>query len=212
MKRLRAGLMDLFIKFTYLCYLDLMFWVCLLSGLVVFGLGASGAVLIQALADFRHKGRQYSFKEYWHAYRLGFKRYTLAGVAMVAGGALSLLNLRIIAVYFTSRWLVPVYLFFILLVAMLASLAFMTAAKDRVPGLMNHLRVGVVLAFRFPLLAFALVFCWAALFMVLAQRLGLLLFFGPVVFAWFGEWLHNQMITKTKALQARWEDDVQEEH
>ncbi|MFR3288693.1 MAG: hypothetical protein ACLTQU_16045, partial [Enterococcus casseliflavus] len=54
-----------------------------------------------------------------------------------------------------------------------------------------------------PLQGLALLFTWYLLFLLLTAKTSLLLVFGLVIFLFFAEFFHGQMIEKTKQLQAK---------
>lgn len=204
MKKIQTGLFRLFTVTAYFAKLNLLWLFFTLLGLGIFGFGPATAVTIKCLHDFRKTGHDYSAVAFWQAYKQAFRTFSLFGIGLLSTILLLLFNLRITHFFPTEMaWLRLVYLLLTILLLYTAFISFMTYAKAEQHAWKQTLYVSIFLVFRYPLQGLALLFTWYLLFLLLTAKTSLLLVFGLVIFLFFAEFFHGQMIEKTKQLQAK---------
>ena len=202
MKKIQTGLFRLFTVTAYFAKLNLLWLFFTLLGLGIFGFGPATAVTIKYLHDFRKTGHDYSAVAFWQAYKQAFRTFSLFGIGLLSTVLLLLFNLRITHFFPTEMaWLRPVYLLLTILLLYTAFISFMTYAKAEQHAWKQTLYVSIFLVFRYPLQGLALLFTWYLLFLLLTAKTSLLLVFGLVIFLFFAEFFHGQMIEKSKARQ-----------
>lgn len=201
MKKLQNGIYSFFGIVSYMTQLNLQWLLFTLLGGILLGIGPATAITVRFLHDYRENRREYSFTDFWQAYKQNFKKFSLVGWLYTAFLAVLIVNLRIVAVLVSAPWIAPAYTLLGMVLVYLLLMSFLTYAKADDVAFRECLKTTLFMVFRYPLQALALLTTVYLFSLLFGSKSSLALIFGSSTILFFAEFFHSQMIQKTKALQ-----------
>lgn len=201
MKKIQNGIYSFFGIVSYMAQLNLQWLLFTLLGGIILGIGPATAVTLRFLHDYRENKREYSFGQFWQAYKQNFKKFALVGCLYTAFLVLLVVNIRIVAVLVNTPWIAPAYTLVGMVLVYLALMSFLTYAKAEEVAFRECLKTTLFMVFRYPLQALALLTTVYLFSLLFGSKSSLALIFGGSTILFFAEFFHSQMIQKTKALQ-----------